>query len=278
MRKIGFGIVGTAALAGVLLAGSPAVRASIAVSVPVPSFTITPTVQIDNAFLVTGIVTPGSVSGATFSVNGTYLGTISANVSTTYAPGVAANIYSIIGTYTDANSANHLVVGLSSSGSYVANAQSQGFNWFFPNGTSGQTFTELTDLYGDIATEVNSSTVQTANSLLNLGLIPLASAISSNATTAQIEDNYLIPAVQDAGILERAAKQYNYAAPALSGSTTYLPQYGAAIQAGGSGTLLYFSGGTPAGSITATPEPGSLLAIGLGAASMLFLRRRNLAV
>ncbi len=275
MRKIGFGIVGTAALAGVLLAGSPTVRASFAVSVPVPSFTVTPTVQIDNAFLVTGIVAPGATSGATFSVNGTYLGTISANVSTTYTPGVAANIYSIIGTYTDANSTNHLMVGLSSSGSYVANAQSQGFNWFFPNGTTGQTFTELTDLYGDIATEVNSSTVQNANTLLGLGLISLPSTIATNATTAQIEDSYLIPAVQDAGILERAAKQYNIAAPALTGSTTYLPQYGAAIQAGGSGTLLYFSGGTPAGTITATPEPGSLVAIGLGAASLLFLRRRH---
>lgn len=278
MRKINFGMVGSAALAGALMASSHAAWATVAVSVPVPSFTITPTVQIDNAFLVTGIVSPGATSGSTFSVDGTYLGQISANVSTTYTPGVPANIYSIIGTYTDPNATSHLVVGLSSSGNYVANAQSQGFNWFFPSGTTGQTFTELTDLYGDIATEVNSSTVQTANALLGLGLISLPASIASNATTAQIEATYLIPAVQDAGILERAAKQYNYAAPALSGSTTYLPQFGAAIQAGGAGTLLYFSGGTPVGTITATPEPGSLAAIGLGAASLLLLRRRHATI
>lgn len=278
MRKISFGMVSSAALVGALLAVSPAARASVAISIPVPSFTITPTVQIDNAFLVTGIVSPGATSGSTFAMGGTYLGTISANASTTFTPGIAANIYSIIGTYTDSSSNNHLVVGLSSGGNYVASAESQGFNWFFPTQTNAQTFSELTDIYGDIATEVNAAIAQGVNALINPGVISLPSTIATNATPAQIEANYLIPAVQDAGILERAAIKYNIALPPLTGTTTYLPQFGAAINAGGSGTLLYFSGGTPAGTITATPEPGSLAAIGIGAASLLFLRRRKLTV
>ncbi len=91
MRKISFGMVGSAALVGALLAVSPAARASVAISLPVPSFTITPTVQIDNAFLVTGTVFPGSASGSSFTVNGTYLGTISANASTTFTPVLSRN-------------------------------------------------------------------------------------------------------------------------------------------------------------------------------------------